>query len=98
MSRAVDRIIAARLPARKKGTGAKDSVIVEHAIELTTQLRSAGFTRPSVFISSNTRDFAAPSSTAVHPDLATAFSAAQLGYAISLEHAETILLAAGWLP
>jgi hypothetical protein len=98
MSRAVDRIIAPRLPARKKGTGAKDSVIVEHAIELTTRLRAAGFTQPCVFVSSNTSDFAAPSSTAVHPDLATAFSAAQLDYAISLEHAETILLAAGWVP
>lgn len=98
MSRAVNRIIAPRLPARKKGTGAKDSVIIEHAIELTSQLRTAGFMRPCVFVSSNTSDFAAPSSTAVHPDLATEFAAVQLDYAISLEHADSILLAAGWVP
>ena len=98
MSRAVNRIIASRLPARKKGTGAKDSVIVEHAIELTGQLRNAGFTQPCVFVSSNTSDFADPSSTAVHPDLATEFAGVQLDYAISLEHAESILLAAGWVP
>src|SRR5262249_15051524 len=36
MSRAIGRIIASKLPARKKGTGAKDSVIVEHALELTS--------------------------------------------------------------
>jgi hypothetical protein len=51
-----------------------------------------------VIVSSNTNDFAMPSSNAVHPDLATEFSAAQLSYAISLEHAESILAAAGWVP
>jgi hypothetical protein len=98
MSRAVDRIIASRLPARRKGTGAKDSVIVEHAIQLTNQLRTAGFTQRCVFVSSNTSDFAVPSSNAVNPDLATEFSACRLDYAISLEHAESILLTAGWVP
>jgi hypothetical protein len=91
-------LIASRLPARKKGTGAKDSVIVEHAIELSNQLRVGGFAQPCVFVSSNTSDFASPSSTAVHPHLAADFTAAQLSYAISLEHAESILLAAGWTP
>jgi hypothetical protein len=97
MSRAVDRIIASRLPARKKGTGAKDSVIVEHAIELTRRLRDGGLTQPCVFVSSNTSDFAAPSSTNIHPELATDFSAVGLDYAISLEHAERILTSAGWV-
>jgi hypothetical protein len=98
LNRAVDRIIASRLPVRKKGTGAKDAVIVEHALELTGQLRRAGFTQPCVFVSSNTSDFAAPSSAGVHPDLATEFAAARLDYAISLDDAERILLAAGWTP
>jgi hypothetical protein len=47
MSRAVDRIIASRLPARKKGTGAKDSVIVEHAIELTGSFGVLGSRSPA---------------------------------------------------
>ena len=73
-------------------------MIVEHAIELTGLLRNAGFTPPCVFVSSNTSDFAAPSSTAVHPDLVAEFTADPLGYAISLEHAESTLLTAGWVP
>jgi hypothetical protein len=51
-----------------------------------------------VFVSSNTSDFAAQASTAVHADLAAAFTAAQLDYAITLEHAESILRVARWVP
>lgn len=98
MDRAGHRIIDSRLPARKKGTGAKDSIIVEHAIELARQLRRAGFNEPCIFISSNTTDFAAPSSTDVHPDLGAVFTAARLDYEISLENAERTLRAAGWVP
>jgi hypothetical protein len=98
MDRAGHRIIDSRLPARKKGTGAKDSIIVEHAIELTRQLRRAGFNQSCIFISSNTTDFAAPSSTNVTPDLAAEFTAVRLGYEISLENAERTLKAAGWTP
>jgi hypothetical protein len=98
MDRAGHRIIDPRLPARKKGTGAKDSIIVEHAIELTKQLRRAGFAQPCVFVSSNTSDFAAPSSTTVHSDLVADFTAVRLDYEISLENAERTLRAAGWVP
>jgi hypothetical protein len=44
LSRAVDRIIAYRHPVKQPHSkGAKDSVILEHAVETTTQLRNAGF-------------------------------------------------------
>lgn len=98
MDRAGHRIIESRLPARKKGTGAKDSIIVEHAIELTRQLRKASFNQSCVFISSNTTDFAAPSSTDVNPELAAVFAGNRLGYEISLENAERTLMGAGWTP
>lgn len=58
LGRAVDRVVASRLPARKGGRGAKDAVIFEHALEATRQLRVAGFTGTCVFTSSNTSDFA----------------------------------------
>ena len=96
MSRAIARIIASRLPARKKGTGTKDSVIVEHAIELTCQLHAGGLTRPCLFVSSNTSDFAAHSSTNVHQELAADFSAVRLDYANGLEYAERLLSSARW--
>jgi hypothetical protein len=98
LGRAVDRIIASRLPARKGGKGAKDAVILEHAVETTTQLRAAAFAGSCVFVSSNTSDFAAAGSTNLHPLLVPAFDPIQLLYATSLEHAETLLLTAGWLP
>lgn len=98
MKRAINRIIASHLPARKGGTGAKDAVIVEHAVETTAQLRAAGFGQPCVFVSSNTKDFAAPSSTNLNPALLAAFTPINLLYATSLTHAEAILSAAGWVP
>ncbi len=98
MRRAIDRVIASQLPARKGGTGAKDAVIVEHAVETTAQLRAAGFGQPCVFVSSNTKDFAEPSSTNLTPALVAAFTPINLLYGTSLSHAEAILSAAGWVP
>lgn len=98
LGRAVDRVIASTIPAKKGGKGAKDAVILEHAVETTTQLRAAGFTGTCVFVSSNTTDFAAPKSTNLHPDLAPVFNPLHLLYATSLTDAEAMLLAAGWVP
>jgi hypothetical protein len=98
LGRAVDRVIASTLPARKGGKGAKDAVILEHAVEMTAQLRAAAFADPCVFISSNTSDFAAAGSTNLHPLLAPVFDPISLLYATSLAHAETLLLSAGWAP
>lgn len=98
LGRAVDRIIASTRPAKPGGKGAKDSVILEHAVEVTTQLRTAGFTGICLFVSSNTKDFAETGSTELHEQLKMSFNAVNLGYAASLTHAESILTAAGWVP
>jgi hypothetical protein len=98
LGRAADRIIASVHPAKPGGKGAKDSIILEHAVEATTHLRNAGFTEICLFVSSNTRDFADASSTKLHAQLAPVFNAVNLGYAVSLTHAESILTAAGWMP
>ena len=98
LARAIDRVVAVHLPARKGGKGAKDAVILEHALEAARQLRAAGFAGTCVFASSNTSDFASPKSTALHPLLDADFTPVNLLYATSLTHAETHLLAAGWVP
>jgi hypothetical protein len=98
LGRAIDRVIEGRLPARKGGRGAKDAVILEHALEATRQLRVAGFAGTCVFTSSNTSDFAAPPLTTVHPLLAPHFASVNLHYAASLTAAEALLLTGGWVP
>jgi hypothetical protein len=98
LRRAVDRIIASTHPAKPGGKGAKDSVILEHAVEATTQLRNARFTGTCLFVSSNTKDFANPGSTNLHSQLAATFNAVNLEYAVSLKHAEQILTERGWAP
>jgi hypothetical protein len=98
MRRAVDRVIASTHPAKPGGKGAKDSVILEHAVETTAKLRTGGFTGDCIFVSSNTKDFANTGSTNLHAQLAPAFNPVNLQYAVSLEHAESILLAGGWAP
>lgn len=99
MGRAIDRIIAYTHPVKQPHSkGAKDSVILEHAVELTVQLRNAGFAGICLFVSSNTTDFANPGSTNLHAQLAAAFNPINLQYAVSLTHAEDILQNAGWVP
>jgi len=99
LARAVDRIIAYRHPVRQPHSkGAKDSVILEHAVETTAQLRNAGFTELCIFVSSNTGDYANPGSTNLHAQLAASFNPVSLRYAVSLADVEGVLTAAGWVP
>ena len=99
LARAVDRIIAYRHPIKQPHSkGAKDSVILEHAVETTAQLRNAGFAEICIFVSSNTGDFADPGSTNLHAQLAASFNPVNLRYAVSLADAEGVLTAAGWVP
>jgi hypothetical protein len=99
MSRAIDRIVANAHPVKPDSSkGAKDSVILEHAVETTAQLRAAAFGDICIFVSSNTKDFAAPGSTNLHSQLTAAFNPVNLQYAVSLTDAIGILTAAGWTP
>ena len=99
LSRAFDRIMNAELPAKKGGKGAKDAVILEHALGLTRVLRAAGFAHTCIFASSNTADFAASRTTTLHPTLVPAFGTpTDLHYAASLTAAVTLLRGEGWVP
>jgi len=99
LGRAVDRIVACTHPVKQPHSkGAKDAVILEHAVETTAQLRASGFNGICVFVRSNTADFADPGSTNLHAQLVSAFNPVNLQYAVSLTHAESILTAAGWVP
>ena len=99
LARAVDRIVAYRHPVKQPHSkGAKDSVILEHAVEMTAQLRNSGFAEICIFVSSNTGDFANPGSTHLHAQLAASFNPVNLRYAVSLADAEDVLTAAGWVP
>jgi hypothetical protein len=99
LQRATDRVIHSTLPARKGGKGAKDAIIMEHALQLTDALRTAGFNGVCVFASSNTSDFARKQSTKLHPDLLPAFGPpTNLSYAARLSLAVRELKSAGWVP
>jgi hypothetical protein len=99
LRRAVDRVITGTIPARPGGKGAKDAVILEHAVEVTTKLRTAHFTQPCIFVSSNTGDSAVSKTSAIlHPQLVPVFGPIQLEYQISLENAERSLANVGWSP
>lgn len=99
LGRAVNRIVASTHPVKRPDSkGATDAVILEHAVQTTGQLRNAGFADNCLFVSSNTKDYAAPGSTNLHPQLAPSFNHVNLGYAVNLTDAYAVLMAAGWVP
>jgi hypothetical protein len=70
----------------------KDSIHLEHYLELCRQLRDSGFPSRRVFVSANKSDFCvAKDKSAVHPDLAPQLTAVGLEYFVTLE------AALGWL-
>jgi hypothetical protein len=99
LGRAVNRIIASTHPVKRPDSkGAKDAVILEHAVQMTGQLRIAGFAGDCLFVSSNTKDYAAPGSTNLNLQLVPSFNHVGLGYAVSLTDAHAVLIAGGWIP
>jgi len=98
LDRAVVRLIAKRRPSHKKEM--KDSMNLEQCLELSSQLQNAGFTHARVFVSSNTNDFAEPSTSSfrLHLDLRGEFAAASLEYFPSLWAPVGSLQARGQLP
>ena len=98
LSRAIDRIINARKPARKGGQGAKDATILEHAIRLADALIARGVATRHVFVSSNTKDFADGNTTSAHPDIQPDIDRRDIHYSVSLTAAVTWLKARGWVP
>jgi hypothetical protein len=99
LSRAIDRIIDARKPARKGGQGAKDAVILEHAISLVDALLARGLAARRVFVSSNTGDFATAKTTDIHPDVRPVFDPPrEIHYCVNLSAAVAWLKSNGWVP
>jgi PIN domain-containing protein len=82
--RALDRVKTKTRPSQ--GGAIKDSIHLEHFLELSRRLAARGFTEPRVFVSSNTSDFSLDSSKAgiLHPDLVGDLSTAGLEFFPSL--------------
>ncbi len=86
---ALDRVMAKRRPSHKKQI--KDSIHLEHYLELARQLRSAGLNHPCLFVSSNKSDFWAGRDKTylqfIHPDLEPDFDSSGLTFFARLEKA-----------
>lgn len=68
VDRALERLMAKKRPSHKGQI--KDSIHLEHYLELARQLRSSGFAEPCLFVSANKSDFWAENGPPhVHPDL-----------------------------
>ena len=93
---ALDRVVAKRRPSHKKDV--KDSYILEHCLVVARELGGTTFQKRMLFVSSNTKDFADPGSTAVHTDLASDFATAGLGFAGTIAIAVEQLRAASQIP
>jgi hypothetical protein len=63
--RAVQRVKRRKRPSHKKEI--KDSIHLEHYLELSRQLHVVGYTQPTIFVSSNSSDFWADKNTPSQP-------------------------------
>jgi hypothetical protein len=85
VDRALRRLIDKIRPSHRKEV--KDSMNLEQCLDLSGRLQAVGFTRSRVWVSSNTNDFAQPSSSQIHADLQSDFAGAGLKYFTSLRAA-----------
>ena len=91
LSNAFLRLNEARSPARRGKQSMKDCVILETYLEHIRSLRDQGRTASAVFVSSNTRDYAADDRTTVRDDIKHEFQSLGLEYAPSMGAARGIL-------
>lgn len=70
--RALARAVSDTPPATQGGT-AKDCLVLEHCLEVSRQLRSGGFSKKIVFLSSNTRDYCEGSTLALKKPICSEF-------------------------
>ncbi len=79
LDQAIARLIAKRRPSHHNEI--KDSMNLEQSLELCSQLRRGGFADATVFISANTKDYAAaPTGPTLHAELRADFAAVSLEY------------------
>ena len=91
VSRAFLRLNEARTPAGKGKDAMKDCVVLETYIDAVRTLRNAGRESPTVFVSSNIRDFAATDQTTIREDVRKEFEAIDLQYAPNMGAARGFL-------
>jgi hypothetical protein len=86
VGRALERVHQKRRPSHSGMV--KDSIHLEHYLEICRQLQASGFPCRRVFVSANKADFcAAKDKSDVHPDLAPQLAAVGLAYFGNLEAA-----------
>lgn len=86
LARASNRVVNTIAPASKGKDEYKDCMIIEHYLELCSQLRNTGFSKNIVFVSSNKTDFGTPYN--IKEPLQTEFTSVQLKYVSDLRQAE----------
>lgn len=82
---AVQRVFDKRRPSHKREV--KDSIHLEHCLELARRIRRAGFTEKIVFASANKNDYGPVVAQQPHPDLQVDFAAVKMTYFDSLGNA-----------
>jgi len=78
------RMHNARTPARKGKGSWGDCVVIETYLRAASELRANGLAAKIVFVSSNTRDYADETGSALRPDLAQEFAVLGMEYAPNL--------------
>ncbi len=86
-NRAWDRVSTALAPAKRGKQSMKDCVIIENYLQVIGKVRTNGFQRKALFLTSNTADYAEGPSFRLHPDLVSSFSSVSLGFQINFESA-----------
>lgn len=89
--RALVRVNQGRTPADKGKQAMKDCVVIETYLDAVRELRATGLTAPIVFASSNTKDYAQATGTALKSDLAKEFAGLNMAYAPNLAAAKHML-------
>ncbi|GGZ32873.1 PIN domain-containing protein [Asticcacaulis endophyticus] len=89
-AKAFARLNAGIAPARRGKDSSKDCLIYETYLEGVSALRLAGFTKPIVFLSSNTNEYLTDSRI-LKPEIATEFSTISIVYAANMSGAKHAL-------
>ena len=82
---AVDRVFQRRRPSHKREV--KDSIHLEHCLELARRIRQNGFAEDIVFASANRNDYGPAVAQQPHAQLQPDFAAVQMTYFDSLASA-----------
>src|SRR5262249_31998108 len=85
------RVKLKKRPSHKKEI--KDSIHLEHYLELARQLRDSGYAQPTIFVSTNSSDFWQDKNTPsqAHPHLRAELTAANLRFFGRLDFALRLL-------